>query len=55
MAGGLALFYCAAYLPVLLLASVAGLLGAIRGAKMFLRARAGAPTVALSPAIRRVA
>jgi hypothetical protein len=55
MAGGLALFYCAAYLPLLLLASAAGLLGAIRGVRTFLRARAGAPTVALPPRIQRVA
>jgi hypothetical protein len=55
LAGGLALFYCAAYLPLLLMASVAGLLGATRGAKMFLRARAGAPTVALPPRVQRVA
>jgi hypothetical protein len=55
MAGGLALFYCAAYLPLLLMASVAGLLGATRGARMFLRARAGAPTVALPPRVQRVA
>jgi hypothetical protein len=55
MAAGLALFYCAAYLPLLLMASVAGFLGATRGAKMFLRARAGAPTVALPPRVQRVA
>jgi hypothetical protein len=55
MAGGLALFYCAAYLPLLLMASVAGLLGATRGASMFLRARAGAPTIALPPRAQRVA
>jgi len=55
MAGGLALFYCAAYLPLLLLASAAGLLGAIRGARTFLRVRAGAPTVALPSRIQRVA
>jgi hypothetical protein len=55
MAGGLALFYCAAYLPLLLLASAAGLLGALRGVRMFLRARAGAPTLALPPTMRRVA
>jgi hypothetical protein len=55
MAGGLALFYCAAYLPLLLLASAAGLLGAIRGVRTFLRARAGAPTIALPPRIQRVA
>jgi hypothetical protein len=55
MAGGLSLFYCAAYLPLLLMASVAGLLGATRGARTFLRARAGAPTVALPPRVQRVA
>ena len=55
MAGGLALFYCAAYLPLLLMASVAGLLGATRGARTFVRARAGAPTTALPPRIQRVA
>jgi hypothetical protein len=55
MAGGLVLFYCAVYLPLLLMASVAGLLGATRGARMFLRARAGAPTVALPPRVQRVA
>ena len=55
MAGGLALFYCAAYLPLLLLASAAGLLGAVRGVRTFLRARAGAPTVALPQRIQRVA
>jgi hypothetical protein len=55
LAGGLALFYCAVYLPLLLMASVAGLLGAARGASMFLRARAGAPTVALPPRVQRVA
>jgi hypothetical protein len=55
MAGGLALFYCAAYLPLLLMASVAGLLGATRGASLFLRARAGAPTISLPPRVQRVA
>jgi hypothetical protein len=55
LAGGLALFYCAAYFPLLLMASVAGLIGATRGARMFLRARAGAPTVALPPRVQRVA
>jgi hypothetical protein len=55
MAGGLALFYCAAYLPLLLMASMAGLLGATRGARTFIRARAGAPTVALPPRVQRVA
>jgi len=54
MAGGLALFYCAVYLPLLLLASMVGLLGAARGVRMFLSARAGAPTIALPPTIRRV-
>jgi hypothetical protein len=55
LAGGLVLFYCAAYLPLLLIASVVGLLGATRGARTFLRARAGAPTVALPPRVQRVA
>jgi hypothetical protein len=55
MAGGLALFYCAAYLPLLFIASVVGLLGATRGSRTFLRARAGAPTVALPPRVQRVA
>ena len=55
LAGGLALFYCAAYLPLLLMASVAGLLGATRGASLFLRTRAGAPTVALPSRVQRVA
>jgi hypothetical protein len=55
MAQGLALFYCAAYLPLLLLTSAAGILGATRGAKTALRARAGAPTIALPQSARRVA
>jgi hypothetical protein len=55
MAGGLALFYCAAYLPLLLLASAAGLLGALRGVRTFQLTRAGAPTRALPPTMRRVA
>jgi hypothetical protein len=55
MAGGVALFYCAAYLPLLLLASAAGLLGALRGVRTFRRARAGAPTRALPPTVRRAA
>jgi hypothetical protein len=55
LAGGLALFYCAVYLPLLLMASMAGLLGAARGARVFLRARAGAPTVALPSRVQRVA
>jgi hypothetical protein len=55
MAQGLALFYCAAYLPLLLLASAGGFLGATRGASLSLRARASAPTIALPQAQRRVA
>ena len=55
LAGGIALFYCAAYLPLLLLASAAGLLGAIRGVRISLHVRAGAPTIALPPRIQRVA
>jgi hypothetical protein len=55
MAQGLALFYCAAYLPLLLLASASGLLGATRGAKASLRARASAPTITLPQRARRVA
>jgi hypothetical protein len=47
MAQGLALFYCAAYLPLLLLACLCGLPGAARGARMALRLRAAAPTIAL--------
>ncbi len=55
LAQGLALFYCAAYLPLLLLAGASGLLGATRGAKASLRARASAPTIALPQRARRVA
>jgi hypothetical protein len=55
LAEGLALFYCAAYLPLLLLASATGLPGATRGARVALRARAGATTTALPQTIRRVA
>jgi hypothetical protein len=55
MAQGLALVYCAAYLPVLLLASAGGLLGATRGARTAVRALASAPTIALFQPPRRVA
>jgi predicted permease len=55
LAQGVALFYCAAYLPLLLLASLGGLLGATRSAGLALRAQASVPTIALTPASRRVA
>jgi hypothetical protein len=55
MAQGLTLFYCAAYLPMLLLASAGGLLGATRGARTAMRGLASAPTIALFQPPRRVA
>jgi hypothetical protein len=55
MAEGLALFYCATYLPLLLLASAAGFFGAARGVQTSLRACAGAPTIALTQPTRRTA
>jgi len=55
LAQGLFLFYCAAYLPLLLLAGMSGLLGAARGVRVSLRMGAAAPTMLLERASTRAA